>query len=99
PMGFLFLCPAADFKTGPTSFCWPKLPAYWSLDPSGFQDCYSLEEATSLGFDSVQSTTELHGYSWDESVYAGHRQLQHAKGFNPDTQDLARHLGHPLYQL
>ncbi|KAJ6484683.1 hypothetical protein C8R45DRAFT_1214711 [Mycena sanguinolenta] len=37
--------------------------------------------------------------SWDESVYAGVRQFQHAKGFDPYTQDAARQLNHPLYRL
>ncbi|KAJ7044380.1 hypothetical protein C8F04DRAFT_942366, partial [Mycena alexandri] len=71
---------------------------YWSLDPSGV-DRLSTEEATQLGFPSFQLTTRVHGYSWDTSVYAGLRQFHKAKGFDPDSQDVARHLGCPLYQL
>lgn len=42
---------------------------------------------------------EIQGTFWDASVYAGLRQFYQAKGFNPDNQDVARYLGHPLYQF
>jgi hypothetical protein len=42
---------------------------------------------------------EVWGKSWDASVYTGLRQFHQAKGFDPDSQDVARHLGQPLYQL
>ncbi|KAJ7704418.1 hypothetical protein B0H17DRAFT_10794 [Mycena rosella] len=58
-----------------------------------------MEEATELGFPSFQWTTEIWGRCWDASVYAGLRQFHHAKGFDPESQDVARHLRHPLYQL
>ncbi|KAJ7489756.1 hypothetical protein B0H11DRAFT_1061411 [Mycena galericulata] len=50
------------------------------------------------GFPSLYFRTEICGYSWDASVYAGLRQFQ-GKGFDPDSQDIALHLGQPLYQL
>ncbi|KAF7371571.1 hypothetical protein MVEN_00012400 [Mycena venus] len=98
PSGFLFLCPKQDFYQGASSPCWPACPAYWSLDPSG-ADRLSPDEAAALGFPAFQLETEVSLRSWDSSVYAGLRQFHQAKGFDPDTQDLARHLGHPLYQL
>ncbi|KAF7374199.1 hypothetical protein MSAN_00301800 [Mycena sanguinolenta] len=97
PPGFLFLCPSQHFQTEKCSFKWPDYPAYWSLDPSG-TEWLTLEEATSLGFPSFQLSTELMGYSWDASIYAGLRQFHQGKGFDPDSQDVARHLGHELYQ-
>ncbi|KAJ7732312.1 hypothetical protein B0H16DRAFT_179369 [Mycena metata] len=87
-----------DFQTGPSSFRWSDCPAYWSLDPSGLERL-STEEVAQLGFASFQLSTQLHGCSWNASVYAGLRQFHQAKGFDPDSQDLARHLGYPLYQL
>ncbi|KAJ7712139.1 hypothetical protein B0H16DRAFT_1703122 [Mycena metata] len=98
PLGYLFLCPGADFQTGSTAFRWPECPAYWSLNPSGL-DRFSTEEATQLGFPSFQLATQVHGFSWDTSVYAGLRQFHQAQGFDPQSQDIARHLGHPLYEL
>ncbi|KAF7377175.1 hypothetical protein MSAN_00136800 [Mycena sanguinolenta] len=98
PEGFLFLCPPEDFRTGPSSFGFPACPAYWSLDPSGI-DFLSPEDATRLGFPSFKLTTAVHGYSWRASVYNGLRQFHRAKGFDPYSQDLARHLKLPLYQL
>ncbi|KAJ7333208.1 hypothetical protein DFH08DRAFT_304189 [Mycena albidolilacea] len=98
PAGFLFLSPRKDFKTGPSSYRWPNSPAYWSLTPSGV-DRLTLEEATQLGFPTFQCTTEIVGRSWDASVYKGLRKFHQAKGFDPDTQELARHLEHPLFEL
>jgi hypothetical protein len=94
-VGFLFLCPVTDFQTGPSSFRWPECPAYWSLDPSGVERL-GMDEATALGFPSLRLTTEILGRFWDASVYAGLRQFHRAKGFDPESQDLARHLGYPL---
>ncbi|KAF7374245.1 hypothetical protein MSAN_00307400 [Mycena sanguinolenta] len=97
PTGFLFLCPPKYFQTGPSSFRWPDCPAYWSLDHSGAERI-APEDAANLGFPSFSISTEIKGYSWDGSVYAGIRRFHAAKGFDPDSQDVARHLGHPLYQ-
>jgi hypothetical protein len=99
PMGFLFLCPAAkDFQLGPLSFWWPDCPAYWSLDQRGIKRL-SIEKATALGFPPLQFNTTIWGRSWDASVYAGLRQFHRAKGFDPESQDVARHLGRRLYEL
>ncbi|KAJ7679303.1 hypothetical protein DFH06DRAFT_1166274 [Mycena polygramma] len=98
PKGFLFLSLARDFQVGPSSFKWPDCAAYWSLDPSGI-DRLSTEDATKLGFPSLELCTSVTVYSWDASIYAGLRQFHRAKGFDPDSQDVARHLGHSLYQL
>ncbi|KAF7374209.1 hypothetical protein MSAN_00303000 [Mycena sanguinolenta] len=98
PLGFLFVCPPHHFQTGECSFKWPECPAYWSLDPSGTERL-TLEEATSLGFPAFQFSTRVDGFSWDASVYAGLRQFHKGKGFDPDSQDVARHLGHNLHQL
>ncbi|KAJ7679410.1 hypothetical protein DFH06DRAFT_975168, partial [Mycena polygramma] len=98
PLGYLFLCPTEHFRTGASSFRWPECPAYWSLDPSGMERL-NTEEATRLGFPSIEFTTQLRFVYWEASVYAGLRQFHQAKGFDPDSQDVARHLGEPLYQL
>lgn len=96
--GFLFLCPTEHFRIGPSSFCWPDCPAYWSLDPSGVERL-TAEEATDLGFPSLEFYTTVSVRSWDASVYAGIREFHQAKGFDPESQDVARYMGYPLYQL
>ncbi|KAJ7630153.1 hypothetical protein B0H17DRAFT_1217930 [Mycena rosella] len=58
-----------------------------------------MEEAERLGFPTFKLEMEIDGYSWDESVYTGIRQFQEAKGFDPDSQDVARELGRPLFEL
>ncbi|KAJ7775511.1 hypothetical protein B0H16DRAFT_46771 [Mycena metata] len=98
PAGFLFLCPMEHFQTGPTSFRWPNRPAYWSLDSKGLE-ALSTVEAARLGFPPFQLTTIVVGKFWDASVYAGLRQFHQAKGFDPDSQEIAIHLGQPLFRL
>jgi hypothetical protein len=98
PPGYLFVCPAKDLQIGPSSFRLPDCPAYWSLDPSGAERL-STEEAAELGFPSIELTTTIWSRSWDTNVYAALRQFHQGKGFDPDSQDVARHLGYPLYQL
>ncbi|KAJ7160335.1 hypothetical protein C8R46DRAFT_905875 [Mycena filopes] len=96
--GYLFLCPPAEFQIGAASYRWPESPAYWTLDPTGAHRL-STEEATILGFPEFELDTSISGLSWDTSVYAGLRKFHAAKGFNPDSQDVALHLGEPLYVL
>jgi hypothetical protein len=98
PEGFLFLCPPEDIQIGPSSFRWPDHLAYWSLDPFG-ADLLSWEDAANLGFPSLQLSENIWGYSWDAIVYTGIRQFHQTKGFDPDSQEVAIHLGHPLYEL
>ncbi|KAJ7044392.1 hypothetical protein C8F04DRAFT_1250350 [Mycena alexandri] len=98
PPGYLFLCPEEDFQTSPYSFRWPNRAAYWSLDSEGIA-ILSTEKAARLGFPSLQRTTKVYGEFWDTSVYAGLRKFHGAKWFDSDSQDVARHLGYPLYEF
>ncbi|KAK6996463.1 hypothetical protein R3P38DRAFT_1962243 [Favolaschia claudopus] len=96
--GYLFLCPTQDFQIGPGSFKWPDCPAYWSLDPLGGQRL-SAEEAGKLGFPTIEISTDVWGISGDDAAYAGLAEFHQIKGFDPETQDVARHLGLALYQF
>jgi hypothetical protein len=98
PHGFLFLCPTKDLQSGPASFQWSDCAAYWSRDPSGVE-YLSTEEATRLGFPALQFALEIRGETWDASVYAGLRQFHQGKGFDPDSLDVAHHLGHQLCHI
>jgi hypothetical protein len=97
PEGFLFLCPPENFQIGPSLFKWPDCAAYWSFDPTG-ADPLSLEDAANLSFPSLRLFTEIRYSSWDADVYAEVRQFHEAKGFDPDSQDVAQHLGCLLYE-
>ncbi|KAF8133578.1 hypothetical protein K438DRAFT_1883799 [Mycena galopus ATCC 62051] len=98
PEGYLFLCPPEDFRTGPSSFRLPDRPIYWSFDHTG-AECISAEDAADLGFPLAKTFIRMWGISWDSAVYAGLREFHQVKGFDPDSQDLARYLGHELYDL
>ncbi|KAJ6576993.1 hypothetical protein DFH09DRAFT_355483 [Mycena vulgaris] len=96
PNGYLFLCPT--LHCGPSSFQWPNCHAFWSLDPLGVERL-SAQEVLALGFPAIELTTYVRGTSWDAKVYEGIHRFHQAKGFDPDSLDVSRHLGYPLYEL
>ncbi|KAJ7094167.1 hypothetical protein C8R44DRAFT_547634, partial [Mycena epipterygia] len=99
PEGYLFLCPIEHLRDENGRWVQnPACPAYWSLDPSGNQRL-SPEEASGLGFPSFELEMTVDMKSWHESVYDALSRFHAGKGFNPNSQDLARHLGRPLYEL
>ncbi|KAJ7670051.1 hypothetical protein DFH06DRAFT_1037990, partial [Mycena polygramma] len=57
-----------------------------------------MEESNRLGFPTLQFGATAEGESWDSGVYAALRKFHQAKGFDPYSQDVARHLGLPLFQ-
>ncbi|KAJ6592394.1 hypothetical protein B0H19DRAFT_1055122 [Mycena capillaripes] len=59
----------------------------------------SFEDAARLGFPSIQLNTELYGHYWDANIYAGLRKFHRAKGFDPESQELALYLRHPLLHI
>ncbi|KAJ7664142.1 hypothetical protein B0H17DRAFT_1143800 [Mycena rosella] len=99
PAGYLFLCPFDEFKSdAPYRYKHPDCPAYWSLDLSGAQRL-TTEDAENLGFPSIELTMSMYFKAWDARVYKGLRQFHEGKGFDPYSQDVALHLGEPLYRL
>ncbi|KAF7337241.1 hypothetical protein MSAN_02276600 [Mycena sanguinolenta] len=102
PEGYLFVCPPGDFHTGTelhsNLYQWPACPAYWSLDPSG-ADCLSTEDANNLGFPAIHIETGMRGWSWDCSVYEGLRRFHEGKGHDPESREVARQLGYPLFEV
>ncbi|KAJ6464425.1 hypothetical protein C8R45DRAFT_499334, partial [Mycena sanguinolenta] len=100
PKGYLFVCPFQDFRTEPHAqlYQWPACPAYWSLDPSGAARL-STEDTRVLGFPAIHIETVVVGLYFDRSVYEGLRRFHEGKGFNPDSGEVARQLGYPVYEV
>ncbi|KAJ7095655.1 hypothetical protein C8R44DRAFT_718234 [Mycena epipterygia] len=99
PEGYLFLCPMEDLRSeNGTWLQYPECPAYWSLDHSG-NTRLSSEEASRLGFPSLQFEMEVEAKSWHTSVYEALGCFHSGKGFDPNSQDIARHLEHQIYVL
>ncbi|KAJ6504501.1 hypothetical protein DFH09DRAFT_943864, partial [Mycena vulgaris] len=71
---------------------------YWSRDPDGLDPIHT-EEAARLGYPTAKLSSPVRFRSWDSDVYIGLRQFHEAKGFDADSQELARHLGHSLFKL
>ncbi|KAF7364439.1 hypothetical protein MSAN_01105000 [Mycena sanguinolenta] len=67
--------------------------------PKDFEITPTDEEASSLGLPSITQRTQVSFFSWDKTVYAGLRKFDESKGFDPESQDLAKELGHPLYEV
>jgi hypothetical protein len=88
-----------DLEGEQSSFKWPAcpvLPAYWSRDLVGAEPI-SWEDAANLGFPSLHENLGQRV----ASVYAGVCQFHQTnlKGFDPDSLDIAQHLGQPLYEV
>ncbi|KAJ7651169.1 hypothetical protein FB45DRAFT_32064, partial [Roridomyces roridus] len=100
PRGYLFVCPIEHLRTVRGAwFGWPQRPWFWSLNPLGGSHL-TPEGARSLGFPEVeQKPIRVWSRRWDTSVYEGLAKFHAAKGFDPYSQDLAKHLGHPLLEL
>ncbi|KAJ6530455.1 hypothetical protein DFH09DRAFT_149945 [Mycena vulgaris] len=98
PSGYLFLCPVADLRSDTGRFRIPNCAAYWSLDPSGL-DRMSRDEEQQAGFPTAELKMQARGRRWEDSDYAGLRRFHAGKGFDPDSQEIARHLGYPLFEL
>ncbi|KAJ7927076.1 hypothetical protein B0H13DRAFT_1542587, partial [Mycena leptocephala] len=99
PEGFLFLCPSNDLKSADGTFLErPESPAYWSLDPIGRKKL-TPDEASRLGFPALKLKRQVLCAPWDHHFYASLAQFHVAKGFDPHSQDVSRHLGEPLYEL
>jgi hypothetical protein len=98
PDGYLFVCPPEKFRTELDSFQWPHCPAYWSFDPSGATRL-STEDAKILGFPIIHIKTAVMGNSWDNCVYDGLRRFHRGRGFDPESQEAAKHFGYPFYTI
>ncbi|KAJ7636468.1 hypothetical protein FB45DRAFT_742742 [Roridomyces roridus] len=96
PQGYIFLCPpdqlASDGRYQVSD------AAYWSVDPSGAERL-TPEEAARVGFPEFQLNIQLLGLRWAEDLYAGLREFHAAKGYDPDSPDLAKDLGYPLFEI
>ncbi|KAF8137790.1 hypothetical protein K438DRAFT_1738378, partial [Mycena galopus ATCC 62051] len=97
PSSYLFLCPVEDFQTSEGLFQSAVAHAYWSPDPSGTPRL-SLAESINCGFPTPGLKIRVSVCSWESSFYHGLRRFHLAKGLDPDSQDVAIHLGYPLYQ-
>ncbi|KAJ7104838.1 hypothetical protein C8R44DRAFT_332464 [Mycena epipterygia] len=99
PEGYLFLCPLEDFQSNNgTRLATPECPAYWSFDPAGGSRLCP-EDASNLGFPSLEFNMDVHVRSWHENVYAALSHFHAGKGFDPNSPDIARHLGYPIFEL
>ncbi|KAJ7669903.1 hypothetical protein DFH06DRAFT_158134 [Mycena polygramma] len=68
---------------------------YWSVDPDGVRklDASSVEQ---LRLPRLTCRTMTFGDSWTTAHYQALREVHKAKGFDPDTPDVATFLGYPL---
>ncbi|KAJ7057452.1 hypothetical protein C8F01DRAFT_332696 [Mycena amicta] len=89
PNGYLFYRPPLHRKCS---------QVFWSLDPLG-RERLSWKEARTRGFPKLKFSEYANTWNWDASMHEEVRAMHIAKGFDPDSQDVARHLGYPLFEL
>ncbi|KAJ7627434.1 hypothetical protein FB45DRAFT_868653 [Roridomyces roridus] len=98
PGGYLFVCPPKHLRTGPESFGWPQCAWFWSMDPNGDHPL-TEQDARRFGLPGIQMRIEVSGRSWPSSVYEGLKTFHAAKGFDPESQELAQQLELPLLEV
>ncbi|KAJ7607717.1 hypothetical protein FB45DRAFT_947568 [Roridomyces roridus] len=96
--GYFFMSPVEHFTRASNALGFPQDPWFWSFDPTG-KDRLAAEDAAKQGFPEVKMRMRLRTLFWDASVYDALRKFHTARGFDPDSQEVAIHLGYPLYQL
>ncbi|KAJ7209207.1 hypothetical protein GGX14DRAFT_331468, partial [Mycena pura] len=94
---FLFICPPASLLSSDgTRLQIPERLVYWSFDPNGAQPLTIIDELK-FGLPLIAPSLEVVGKKFDASVYTGLHQFYRGKGFDPESLDVARHEGHPLF--
>ncbi|KAK6984914.1 hypothetical protein R3P38DRAFT_3230938 [Favolaschia claudopus] len=92
----LFLPPISMFFTPDrSSIRYPTEQPFW-FDPLGMEPL-SAAQAKVLGLPEVEITIIVESQYLDQSGLEAVREFYRAKGFDPDSQDLAKHLENPLY--
>ncbi|KAJ7435595.1 hypothetical protein B0H11DRAFT_1662951, partial [Mycena galericulata] len=67
---------------------------FWSHDPYG-RSRLSSAGARDLGMPHVFMQARVGGSTWPRADYELLRQFHFAKGFNPDSSEIAHRLGYP----
>ncbi|KAK7001918.1 hypothetical protein R3P38DRAFT_3367891 [Favolaschia claudopus] len=94
---FLFLPPSRGFFTpNLTRCCFTTEEHYWSFDPSG-KDRLSPNEALNLGLPQASLEILVSQIYVDEALFKDLHTFHTMKGFNADSQEIAKHLGLPLF--
>jgi hypothetical protein len=71
---------------------------YWSFDPTGL-DRLTHEMAEDIGLPTPQFSVEATGWRLGKSTLDMVRKFHAAKGFDPDSQDVAIAMGYPLVDI
>ncbi|KAF7331347.1 hypothetical protein MKEN_00012400 [Mycena kentingensis (nom. inval.)] len=72
--------------------------AYWSMDPTG-NERLSTADARRLGLPELSISAYIQGTKYPDAFYDEIDAFHRAKGFDPDSADVARHLGLPVFEL
>ncbi|KAK7001948.1 hypothetical protein R3P38DRAFT_3367905 [Favolaschia claudopus] len=94
---FLFLPPYNTFLSADlTRYGFPREGSYWSFDPCG-NDRLSANEALNLGLPQARIDISVTHYFVDDAFLKDVHAFHARKGFDPDRQEIAEHLGLALY--
>lgn len=100
PQFFFFICPA-DFELNcglPVVQVPGTGQAYWSSDPLG-SGKFSTDIAVLFDLPELEFRSEACHHSFGSHYWDILRKVHQNRGFDPDTQDVARHLNYPLFKF
>ncbi|KAK7039968.1 hypothetical protein R3P38DRAFT_3181791 [Favolaschia claudopus] len=96
---YLFLPPYRTFFSADlTRVCFPKAEPYWSFNPSG-TDHLSNNQTSAPAIPQTCLEILVDQISIDEAVLEDIHKFNTRKGFDADSQEVAKHLELPLYCL
>ncbi|KAJ7738896.1 hypothetical protein B0H14DRAFT_490340 [Mycena olivaceomarginata] len=98
---YLFLCPSkVEFVDGRFIVMNPDNSQryYWTFDPAGL-DRLTHAEAEDIGLPTPTFLINVWGRSWSEREDDMIREFHTAKGFDPDSQDIAIAMQYPLINV
>ncbi|KAK7026378.1 hypothetical protein R3P38DRAFT_3530643 [Favolaschia claudopus] len=94
---FLFLPPYRTFLSADsTRYGFPREEPYLSFDPRG-KDRLSANEALNLGLPQARIDISVAHHFVDDAFLKDLRTFHAREGFDPDSQEIAEHLGLALY--
>ncbi|KAK6966768.1 hypothetical protein R3P38DRAFT_3152229 [Favolaschia claudopus] len=92
----LFIPPRSAFLTPDgTRLQYPAEQPYWF--DTWHQESLSADKAERLGLPVIELSIDFESVYLDKSTLELIRAFHQGKGFDPDSQNIAKHLGHPLY--
>ncbi|KAJ6613602.1 hypothetical protein B0H10DRAFT_218133 [Mycena sp. CBHHK59/15] len=95
---YLFACPVELCSQMGLRLAPESHQVFWSLDPLG-EERLSQADADAMGLPTLEFYAKVMGVGWQAYHYDGLLNFHRSKGFDPQSQDVARHMDYPLLEV